>query len=247
MSKSRTWLAICYPENFIDNWETVFRSSCLGVDYLYIIHDRDKHDNGEPKKTHLHLWLRFPNGSRTQSQVISFLTNILEKDHTKNIFSSQKLPIPDTYGILYAHDYFLHSLETCKLENKFQYDPDSLVKSPKFDFLYNKELAKDKNDLLLDQLIDIVEDKGFTNYSDLFYYVRSNYDRTLQVVARRNFAFLTQLTKGNYLRKIYWDKYIQHSETVSGDPSSLPFDPNSRKIDDPEKEYQRLSAIVKNV
>lgn len=184
--KARNWMAVVYPENMIDEWETEIYD-ILELPFAYCIHDCD-YENGEQKKTHVHLILQYSN-TTTKSSALS-LINELSKDNS--ICCSTIKPIRSMFN---AYNYLIHNTETAIRQGKFLYDEFLRVCGNGFDisgYVDNGFL----NTKMCKELADVIICNRFSNFSIFYAYVINNFDSSYFEVLRCNSGFLERLCKG---------------------------------------------------
>lgn len=144
----RTICFIKYQENtdIID-----FENNVLfGLDYAYILHDKDTDENGEQKKAHYHIIVRFDTPRKISTCLKRFDIEYVE---------------PVTNDLAYLR-YMTHEFE----ENKHKYNKSDLVKTSYFE----KIIFNNSQQTLVD-VLEIARDIGLTNFRDFFLFVNSHY------------------------------------------------------------------------
>lgn len=190
-NKSRSWWAVLYPENMMPDW-TATIGDTLQLPYAYCIHTADKDSKSEHRKDHVHLIVVFPSPTTY--------------NHAMEVFNTLSLPgqkalntCEGVINIRHAYDYLIHDTETCRKLEKELYSPESRITGNNFDIGAFEQLGAAESDRILWELVDLIIDKGFTNFYRLLVYVRANYeDKNYLTVLKNNNNFLSQITKGQY-------------------------------------------------
>lgn len=141
----------------VDKIEEILKSKKDVKEYAYIVHDKDVDENGELKKAHVHIAIRFHNGS--DSKHIAQWFNIKEQYINKA-----------KGGFISLLKYLTHS----NAKDKFQYDNSEVVAN--FDFVKfieengnKKGRPKKGDDVRKKQIIDdivngIIREYNYYNY-----------------------------------------------------------------------------------
>lgn len=150
--------------------------------YAYIIHDKDKNDDGTLKKEHIHLLLFFKNarwGSSILKEIIIDNPNLIE-------FRENKVN---------AVQYLVHSNNL----DKFQYEITDIVSDIDVSIYFNKFKDDETKDvsILYDYITNYV---GYLYYNQLYYYAVSN---NLWSSYRRNYLILKDLVNEHNLNLTY--------------------------------------------
>ena len=99
--------------------------------YCLAVHDKDTTENGEPKKTHIHILIKLVN-----NQSIARLCSMLHTVEVRKI---------STKNVKHEYDYLIHDSERCRKENKYQYPPESRI-SDDFEYWKQRCIDEDEND-----------------------------------------------------------------------------------------------------
>lgn len=188
--KNKYWSAILYPENMIENWKDEI-GDIVQLPYAYCLHDKDLDKDGDDRKVHLHLVLAFPNTTTM--------------NHAKNIYSSLSREgakclstLQGVNNIRHIYDYLIHDTEDSKKKGKHLYDKKERVTGNGFDIGAFEQLGlKEKNDIAK-KLCNCIVQENFTNFTDFYMYVVSNYDTDYFEVLKSNSGLFERLTRGNY-------------------------------------------------
>lgn len=193
-SKARYWVAVMYPENMIDNWEDVI-SEKLQRPYAYCIHDKCFDENGEIRKTHVHLILVY--GSPTTYKNALSVFKELEKPDCVAVNKCERV-----IGIRYMYDYLIHDTDNAKQKGKYQYPAEERKTGNGFDIgAYEQLTLTDKNNIKR-EISQIIVEKRILNFYDLNNYVMENMSEETFEVFTQNQNYFANLVKG-YFTKVY--------------------------------------------
>lgn len=189
-AKARNWAAVCYPENMIDTWQEDI-GDILQLPGEYCIHDSCLEKDGSPRKTHVHIIIVF-NNTTTQKRAMEII-NQLSADGKRCCSTIESIN-----NIKHMHNYLIHDTQDCKKKKKHQYNPSERIEFNNFDVGSFEQLTlQEKNDMAK-ELCDIIVQQGFTNFTDFYAYVISNYDNTYFEILKTHSGLFERLTKGNY-------------------------------------------------
>ena len=135
--RTRNWSLVVY----LDEITLAQRLAVLeNVRYFaYIVHDKDKLENGEPKPKHIHLAVCL-NSARTLQQIAMRFTDI-----TQNAGNAFGQPTRSNKAII---EYFTHQNEP----EKYQYAEDKIV-SNNIDYFKNDETDEDNTYMIVEDII----------------------------------------------------------------------------------------------
>lgn len=189
MSKG-AYSVVTYPvSSDIDKVLNRFRGS--GACCMWILHDKDKNDNGTPKDHHFHIAAGWEKGFPTWKNFLEFckicdtelFTGDCEKYKDPHIFAKlmpEKVRVHDAAAL---EEYFLHKDSKSRAAGKYEYSPEELYKDSGWlgslydsaDFTRNKQRKAKKDDAAADnlRLFDIIRTQGFTEWFELIDYVCS--------------------------------------------------------------------------
>lgn len=140
--------------------------------YAYILHDKDKYETGELKKSHYHLLLFFDNarwGTSILKEISIDNTNLIE-------FRENKAS---------AIQYLVHSNNL----DKYQYNYLDINSNIDLDIYFNNIKNKEDSDISI--IYDfIINYSGYLHFSTLYYYCVSN---GLWSTYRRNYSIIKDL------------------------------------------------------
>ena len=197
-NKQKYWVGVLYPENMVDDWETQI-GDLVQVPYEYGYHTVDTDTQSEHRKDHIHLILVWPNPTTY--------------DHAMAVFNRLSAPgkkslnrIEGVVNIRHMHNYLIHDTETCRKLGKYLYPPEARKSGNNFDIGAYEQLGlAEKNDMCK-ELCKVIISNGFTNFTDFFMYVLSNYeDANYFEILKSNSGLFERLTKGNF-QKWQWQQ-----------------------------------------
>ena len=154
--RARTWLFIAYPESVPEKWEQILTD--YGVPWVHSpLHDRDRNEDGSPKKPHWHVLVKF-SGKKSFRQV---------QEITDRLNATIPQKCMDIDGSL---RYFIHKDNP----DKAQYRQSDIV-AWGIDFSRHMKDSAEHDELIM-QIEDYVFKNNITEYSDLCYITRVNHD-----------------------------------------------------------------------
>lgn len=174
--KSRFFWAELYPDSAPEGWLDDFRM--LGKAFsVSPLHDKDKFEDGSPKKAHYHIIIDW--GNTTTYRTI------------RKIWESYNQPYPliinDPYAVYKYH---------CHLDDpqKYQYDVQDIRNFNKFDPAAYMELTKSEIDLIMDKIENYIFDYRVTEFIDLVCRFRG--DKDFKRVIRTHTWYFKNLCDG---------------------------------------------------
>ena len=137
--KSTWWSGTCYH---LEQLNAIITSQDVRH-YAYILHDKDKQENGiELKKPHYHFLVHFEQQQRG-AWFKAFNTDDM------GIVFYERCSIPKS-----AYDYLIHDTPTCKKQGKHLYDPSERVST--IETLDEPEKDEDEHKILLADVMELV-------------------------------------------------------------------------------------------
>lgn len=189
---ARYWQAVGYNENFVENWQDVI-SEKFQVPFAYCVHDKDVDKSGDKRKTHTHIIIAFPNTTTQKTALAVFKT--IEKDGCSAYPNDV---IQQVFNIRNAYDYLRHDTDDCRKKGKYQYALNERVTGNNFDIGNFEQLSQADKIRMRKELAQDILDNGYTNFSDFFMNVLSNYEDDYFEVCSSYSGFFERLTKGNF-------------------------------------------------
>ena len=174
--RSNKWAFLLYqdsaPKNYLDILEELHIPFVLSP-----WHDRDiNKETGEFKKSHKHGALYF-DSLKSYSQVSELLTkNLNTPSHVEPVMSPKGM-----------YDYFTHA----ENPEKTLYDINEIQSGCGFEL--DKFLISNNNDEFLSMVIDIIEERNFTEFNNLVRYARTENPLLLDLIIDKTYFFAKYL------------------------------------------------------
>lgn len=197
VGKARYWWGVLYPENMIEDWETVIAEK-LQLPYAYCIHDDDlekefENHEQEKRKTHVHLIVVF--------------SNTTTYNHVMKIFSLLNAPEKKAFnkveairGIRHAYEYLIHNTESAKKDGKKQYPPAARLTGNNFDIGAYEQISTSDKLRMSKDICDFIVNNDVANFADLYMAIISNFDDSYFEILQTHSGFYERLIKGNHYR-----------------------------------------------
>ena len=205
-NKARYWTATLYPENMVEDWETLI-GDIVQLPYAYCIHDKDhlaqykpgktssKLDKETDRKVHVHIILAFANTTTRNSAHSTFMK--LAAEGRQPIAENGK--IEAVSNIRHAYEYLIHNTETArKKQKKYQYDPKERITGNNFDIGAYEQVSVADKDRMARELCNIIRDNEFSNFMDFYDYVDNNLGMEYFEIIKTYSGLFERLTKGNF-------------------------------------------------
>lgn len=150
-SKTRYWTGILYPESMYMKPENM--GDIIQHPYFYGIHNKDKADNGEPLKEHIHLCILFPGPITYKNALSNFeeLGQISKVERVKNV--------------LHCWNYFIHDTDQAQKEGKFLYPEENRHTGNGFNIANFNPAEKQNTEK---KIIQVIKDYGIEDYLQLY-------------------------------------------------------------------------------
>lgn len=179
--RSNKWAFLIYEESTPNNYFEILEA----VHVPFILspwHDKDiNKKTGEFKKSHKHGALFF-DSLKSYTQVSEILTQKLNAPAHVEIVMSPK-------GM---YDYFTHA----ENPDKTPYNLEDIECGSGFEL--DKFLIEQKSSEFLNEVIDIIDEKDFTEFEDLVRYARKNHSLLLSLIIDRTYFFSKFLDSRRY-------------------------------------------------
>ena len=154
--KKRAWAFVLYLESAPSDWMDKLKQSGLKV-AISPYHDKDINPDGTPKKPHYHIILVY-DGPTTYNNVKSFTDSLNQ-------------PIPQALEQVRGYyRYFSHKDNP----DKYQYDETEIVTLGGFNISDFVEMTKSEALIIKRELLHLIEDEDFIEYSDFLIFVERN-------------------------------------------------------------------------
>ena len=191
--KHRYWTAVLYPENMRPDWREQI-DDLLQLPYVYCLHHADQDTKSEHRKDHVHIVVVFPN--TTTYKVAFALFDKLSADGRQALNTCEYVS-----NIRHMYDYLIHDTDSCRKQGKTLYPATDRIAGNCFDIgAYEQITAHDKDDMCK-ELCNAILMQGFTNFTDFYAYVVSNYDDKYFEIVKTYSGLFERLTRGNYLKE----------------------------------------------
>ena len=154
--KGRDWASCCYPESMPSNWLEILQDTKIQI-AISPLHDKDLNPDNTPKKPHYHILFRFE-GPTTKNRVKAICDSI-------NAVNPIKI---DSARGMYRYHIHIDNPE------KYQYDDRDRILLNGFDTSNLNTFTEMEFDKMENDIIDLIEAIGITEYHDLLYYLRCN-------------------------------------------------------------------------
>lgn len=183
--KKRAWAFVLYPESAPNDWKDKLKKSGLKV-AISPYHDKDIDPDGKIKKPHYHIILVY-DGPTTYNNV-------------KNFTDSLNQPIPQPVEQIRGYyRYFTHKDNP----DKYQYLDSEIETLGGFNISDFVEMTKSEVLAIKRDLLHLIEDKNFVEYSDFLFWIEGNgLDEQFDVATSNTILFNNYLKSRKYkLRK----------------------------------------------
>lgn len=197
--KGKYWVAIGYPENMVDNWQSNI-GDLLELPYAYCIHDKDMLANDldsekehDERKVHVHIIVAFPNTTTYKHALRTFQR--LNKSGCNAFNTCQQI-----INIRNKYNYLIHDTETCRKQNKHLYDVSERITGNNFDIGAFEQIGIEEKEEIRRALGRLALDKCFLDYSSFYNYVLANYNNTCESVVVTYQGHFDKICKGNFHR-----------------------------------------------
>lgn len=203
--KNRYWVAVLYPENMVDDWETKI-GDILQLPYCYCKHNKDHlgeylpkksdddFDRIELRKEHIHCMVVHPN-TTTYKHALSIF-NRLSKPGCQCLNTCESV-----ISVRQTYEYLIHNTETAKKQGKYQYSPSERISGNNFDIGAFEQLSSLETQEIIEKISDDLIKEGFTNYTDFWVNAIKNYCLQDRIIIRNFKSHFSELCKGNYLKR----------------------------------------------
>lgn len=197
--KGKYWVAIGYPENMVDDWESRI-GDLLELPYAYCIHDKDMlapdpestEDHNE-RKVHVHIIIAFVNTTTYKHALRTFRR--LNKEGCNAFNTCQQI-----INIRNKYNYLIHDTETCRKQKKHLYKEEERITGNNFDIGAYEQISTEEKEQLRRDLSKLAIEKCFTDYSSFYNYVLLNYNNTCESIVVSYQGHFDKLCKGNFHR-----------------------------------------------
>lgn len=204
IQKSRYWVAVCYPENMVDDWQSLI-ADILQYPFSYCIHRGDLDTKKERRKDHVHIILAF--------------NNTTTYNHAYNVFSllsaldrSCLNKIEAVINIRHVYDYLIHDTEQAKKDKKHLYSPHERINGNNFDIGAFEQISITEKNQIIKDLAYLIRDNEIHNFADFYFWVLDNYQDTEHFECLKTYSGMYE----RICRGIYHKKYNHYpSDTTT--------------------------------
>ena len=198
--RSRAYAFLMYQESMADNWQDTIKATHVPVAVAY--HDKDTNPDGEIKKPHYHVLMKFDT-KKSVSQIVDIVTDL--------VADTGGVPSPESVGSVRGYARYLLHMDN---PEKYQYDRDTaLYLFNGFDF--DATIARDDDDYkTLCAIYDYIDANDVSYYSDLMRMLRKDEFEMFKVASKHTYAVVSYLKayeKSNW-RFEHLDKYKPQRE-----------------------------------
>lgn len=195
IEKSKYWVGVLYPENMIDNWQSLI-GDIVELPYAYCIHDKDLDKDSDERKVHVHLMLVYPNTTTYKHMMNVF--DLLSASG-KKCLSSCKACV----SVRGSYNYLIHDTETARKDGKYQYDKSLRITGNNFDIGSYEQISISEKNEKCRELCTLIIDEKFTNFTDFYAYVLLNFDDVTYFELLKTYSGLFErLTRGNFQKYV---------------------------------------------
>lgn len=181
--RARSYAMILYAESMHADWEETLKKEKINGFAIY--HDRDVKDDGEPKKPHYHILIRYKN--QTAKATV--------KELAKQVGAANEKIIVVKEFRKYA-EYLIHKNNP----EKVQYEINDVKSYGEVDYkklITNSERNQDGE--TLKEILDFCIENNVYSYADLLDYALQNNDDWFRLVSGRYMRCIA-----TYLKSRYW-------------------------------------------
>lgn len=179
--QDRKFVFVLYPDAEDYNCEEVLRKVEAVAEYAYILHDKDTDDEGEVKKPHYHVCIRYKNSRtiKTTANAMGISPNYIQR--CKNWKASVK--------------YLIH--DTKDSRGKFQYDMKDIVTNNE---LLAEDIGEDGEAQIMLEIFEYIENGHLNPYQIAKHYAKIG---NRYSVVRRNWSIINGYCNElkNYMEK----------------------------------------------
>lgn len=192
--RTRCWTIIFYPDSAPENWREIIESWGCET-YISPLHDRDINADGEVKKAHYHVVLKFGSNSKKSLAQIQTLSDMLSG--TKVIW--EKCVVPDLAG---AVKYLIHANNP----EKAQYCIEDIIALNGADVLSCFEEARDI-DGHVGAMMEWIDKSKTASFAELARYARDNNPQWFRTLTAKRTVFLK-----HYCTTVGWEREQRERE-----------------------------------
>lgn len=177
--RARAYAFLMYQESMADNWQDTIKATHVPVAVAF--HDKDTNPDGEIKKPHYHVLMKFDT-KKSVSQIVDIVTDL--------VADTGGVPSPETIGSVRGYARYLLHMDN---PEKYQYDrATALYLFNGFD--YDATIARDDDDYkTLCAIYDYIDAHDIDYYSDLMRMLRKDEFEMFKVATKHTYAVVSYL------------------------------------------------------
>ena len=192
-TKARYWVGIGWIENLRGDWQDVI-GGLLQYPYTYVVHDKDVDSEGKPIPPHVHIMIAYGNTTTYKSALELFRTlNAPGKQAFNTCFKVQ--------NVRHMYNYLVHDTDDARKKKKYQYPEDERVCGNNFEIGLFEQISQADKERMLDELEDLIFEKGFCTYGSLTLYVKYHMTPEHRRLMRSYSSHLERLVRSNYIER----------------------------------------------
>lgn len=200
-TKARYWVGVGWVDNMIADWAD--RIALVSqLPFTYVIHDKDVDSKGVLRGKHVHIMFAF-NAPTTYKNALS-------------IFKQLEVPGKVAFNTCFKvnnvrnmYEYLIHNTADAKKKKKHLYDASERVCGNGFDIGNFEQISQADKDRMLDELEDVIFEKGFLTYGAFFIFVKYHMSAEHRKLMRSYSSHLERLVRSNFVEKelaARWEK-----------------------------------------
>lgn len=190
--KARYWVGIGYTENMQDDWREEI-GDILQLPFAYTVHDKDVDEKGDPRKTHVHVLIAFPN--TTTHKHVKEVLNRLAMDDVEAFPT-----VEPCVSVRHSYDYLIHDTENSRKKHKHPYDPSERVCGNSFDIGSYEQMGLAEKKDRRSEMMDFVVEHRIPNLNICYRVIRDNFDEESFNIFVDNLSMFDRLCRGNFLQ-----------------------------------------------
>jgi hypothetical protein len=186
--KARFWVGVLYPENMRPNWQEEI-DNLVQVPYAYCVHDKDVTEDGDHRKTHVHMILCFPN-TTTYNHAMSIYEELNDPSSSNTCVNTCQRVIQ----IGQQYKYLIHDTE--KSKGKHQYNKSERITGNNFDIGAYEQLDIASKIAIRKELSKMIKKYRFFNFYKFDEFVQDNLETEYYQVLGEHQSYFCNLIKG---------------------------------------------------
>lgn len=190
-TKARYWVSVGWMENMLPDWQEKI-ATILQLPFSYVIHDKDVDAKGQPRPVHVHIIIAF-NSPTTYKNAVSVF---------KSLEAPGKIAFNTAFKVNHIrnmYEYIIHNTDDAKHKHKHLYDASERICGNGFDIGNYEQISQADKDRMLDELEDVIFERGFITYGQYFMYVKHHMSAEHRKILRSYSSHLERLVRSNYI------------------------------------------------